>query len=787
LNPASGNGSILLKSNITLTGGKAINTSDNSAISIPFGITTLSGIVANGTISGLNFSGTSSGTNTGDETLSTIKTKLGITTLSGSNTGDQDLSVLVPKTYTVNGHALSSNVSVTPTDLGLVIGTNVLAQRTFGTAANSATTDFAPAVIGGYLPLSAGSGNALTGTLYGTNAIFSTGNVSLNGGSLKINNSPDTKIELQNGGATKVYFALSNSNGGHVNGSIPGDAIIRTEGGGFGISTNSGSSFAQYINSSGATTFSSTVGATQFNASGNYFTGGNYYVGPDASYSYISPNTYTGIYFRAQGGLFNFSNGLITSPTANFTNLTTNYLPKQGSGGLVNSLISIDTYGAIINSDAATLQFKNAGTQFGYIASSAYTLGTGSDMVVFSTSGNNIDILSQGTTTKTARFGTNGVVNIYSTTSSTSSTTGALVVGGGIGVAGKVYTSAGFVKSKLGNGTDTSPYEDAGITYGGTGIYFYNSYNVSAGDWMAIKTTGVYVNITATRFSINGLGNAIFSGSVTSSSLGTGSVYSNGGTLTNTIPSDMRLKNTVNPLGYGLAEILKLQPKSFYYNDDTNHQRLQYGFIAQEVQQIMPDVVRPIGNGSDMLGLETNGIYVAGIKAIQELDLQVNDLSSLDTTSATSLGSLIKSFLADVTNGISSIYANTFNAKEKICVDGECLTKDDIHYLLEMKNSESSLLTKDGAGGGSSVVVPTCTATQSLVNNVCIDPAPTAEEIAAQKLIDDKATADAAQKLLDDKTAADKLQVEADAKAKQDALDKAAADAAAQVPVEPAQ
>ena len=35
---------------------------------------------------------TLSGSNTGDETDTTIKTKLGITTLSGSNTGDQDLS-----------------------------------------------------------------------------------------------------------------------------------------------------------------------------------------------------------------------------------------------------------------------------------------------------------------------------------------------------------------------------------------------------------------------------------------------------------------------------------------------------------------------------------------------------------------------------------------------------------------------------------------------------------------------------------------------------------------------
>jgi len=61
---------------------------------------------------------------------------------SGSNTGDQDLSGLVPKTYTVNGHALSGNVAVTQADLGLVIGTNVLAYRTFGSAANNNTSDF---------------------------------------------------------------------------------------------------------------------------------------------------------------------------------------------------------------------------------------------------------------------------------------------------------------------------------------------------------------------------------------------------------------------------------------------------------------------------------------------------------------------------------------------------------------------------------------------------------------------------------------------------------------------
>lgn len=40
-------------------------------------------------------------------------------TLSGNNSGDQDLSGLVPKTTTVNGHALSSNVTVSKGDVGL--------------------------------------------------------------------------------------------------------------------------------------------------------------------------------------------------------------------------------------------------------------------------------------------------------------------------------------------------------------------------------------------------------------------------------------------------------------------------------------------------------------------------------------------------------------------------------------------------------------------------------------------------------------------------------------------
>ena len=108
--------------------------------------------------------------------------------------------------------------------------------------------------------------------------------------------------------------------------------------------------------------------------------------------------------------------------------------------------------------------------------------------------------------------------------------------------------------------------------------------------------------------------------------LGTGLVYSNGGILTSTNPSDSTLKNTIQPLSYGLAEIMQLQPKTFYYNNDTKKSNLKYGFVAQEVQKIMPDMVRKINADSEKLGLESDGIYVTLVNAIKELKAEIEQL-----------------------------------------------------------------------------------------------------------------------------------------------------------------
>lgn len=109
--------------------------------------------------------------------------------------------------------------------------------------------------------------------------------------------------------------------------------------------------------------------------------------------------------------------------------------------------------------------------------------------------------------------------------------------------------------------------------------------------------------------------------------LGTGLVYSNGGFLTSTNPSDERLKDKITDLNYGLNEILQLRPVTYNWKSDTAKQGKQFGFIAQEVQQVMPELVKEFKTEEgNRLGLDKEGIYAALVKAIQEQQAQIKEL-----------------------------------------------------------------------------------------------------------------------------------------------------------------
>ena len=96
--------------------------------------------------------------------------------------------------------------------------------------------------------------------------------------------------------------------------------------------------------------------------------------------------------------------------------------------------------------------------------------------------------------------------------------------------------------------------------------------------------------------------------------------------------SDRRLKTNIDSLNYGLAELMKLTPVRFNWKTDTANIKDKIGFIAQEVQSIIPEVVH-VGDDEN----QTLGIYYADMvslltSAIQEQQVIIESLKKENET-----------------------------------------------------------------------------------------------------------------------------------------------------------
>jgi len=103
--------------------------------------------------------------------------------------------------------------------------------------------------------------------------------------------------------------------------------------------------------------------------------------------------------------------------------------------------------------------------------------------------------------------------------------------------------------------------------------------------------------------------------------------YLNGsGAWTNA--SDARLKKNIVDIKYGLADVLKAQPRSYQMHDVAGD---FVGFVAQELQTVIPEVVS--GDPEKQLGVDYGSLVAVAFKAIQELkainDTQAETINAL--------------------------------------------------------------------------------------------------------------------------------------------------------------
>lgn len=88
--------------------------------------------------------------------------------------------------------------------------------------------------------------------------------------------------------------------------------------------------------------------------------------------------------------------------------------------------------------------------------------------------------------------------------------------------------------------------------------------------------------------------------------------------------SDKRLKKNIVSLNKSLDKIMKIRPVNFNWKDTTLTNKIQTGVIAQELQEIFPELVDEMNTG--MLSVNYTGIIPHIISAFQDQQSQIQEL-----------------------------------------------------------------------------------------------------------------------------------------------------------------
>ena len=168
-----------------------------------------------------------------------------------------------------------------------------------------------------------------------------------------------------------------------------------------------------------------------------------------------------------------------------------------------------------------------------------------------------------------------------------------------------------------------------------SGINLGERFNVIAYSLSSPTLSRFYVNVSGAlstsaarfdKFDNNSTTSQVFLDfTINNQNTANGSITANGANqATFTSWSDRRLKENITNLPSQLSNIMALRPVEFDYKDGSGH---QIGFIAQEVQEIYPDIVGENAEGyltiSGLSKMESRLI-----KAIQELEARVQYLEN---------------------------------------------------------------------------------------------------------------------------------------------------------------
>ncbi len=479
-----------------------------------------------------------------------------------------------------------------------------------------------------------------------------------------------------------------------------GDFITSLSVGGSGLSIE-GSGIGRTLTNTGLVDITNTT-LIRSGSDGNYTVGLNL----------ASNNIWT--------ALQTFTNGIGVSGDANFTNNLTigGTLVSVGSTNLVTNLnadlldgynSSSFIYTATNGLTLASNQFKLGGllTQNTDIGLSGFTLSFsdgGNTLVSFSNSGN--------TFYNPTTFASGGDVSIAYNLNLTNST------GSNINTAGPISINAG----------ETFNSSNLTLQTYNAGKIILNSSNL----WN--DGTNFGIGTTTPLYALDVLASGTTLVARFGSSEGSSCTFNGDGTLM--CSSDSRLKTNINNIDYGLDTLSQLRAVDFNWKTDSSNTLKSLGFIAQEVESLVPKLVMTDTNGHKQLN--TIGLVPIIVKSIQEQQVQIEDLkSSLNITSTGQIN--VTSNISDKV--LASLgYSGAKNEIENASYSITNTTGQTVSRIGQFSQIASAKI-KAGLISTTNLIADNLVAKNIITNNI-VSPKATINELTAEKITSTEITAD---------------------------------------------
>jgi len=375
------------------------------------------------------------------------------------------------------------------------------------------------------------------------------------------------------------YFALASNTSGYGNTAIGAATLWTNQAGGYNTAVGLG---ALQVNSAGSYNTANGGLALQLNTTGsnntangyqaleyNTVAGGNVAVGSQALYSNAGDSNYDGWYNTAVGTGALFSN---------------NDTSGSGSYALANTAVG---YNAMYSNTkgawntAVGHKALNSNTTGSYNTALGYQALSGGNANLFYNTAVGYLAAKASSNFSNSAFGYNALTAATTGGWNTAIGTDALQTN----VTGSYNTAIGVAALSATTGS-----RNIGIGTWGGDYLTTGSYNIDIGN------EGVSAESNTIRIGVQGTQTATYVAGIYNGNMGGNVVYVNSSGQLSSYSSSRRFKQDILDLGDTTNIVMRLRPVRFHYKSQGQQGPEQYGLIAEEVNEVVPEMV---GHGQD--------------------------------------------------------------------------------------------------------------------------------------------------------------------------------------------